>query len=124
MHLLLEAKNLLFCIMHSWLFNLLEDGLIGPALEDGVVLHQGLGVALHCNAGGRNEWIRFFITWERQPELVTPQGLVGSQVNESPMIKPRGTSTLGRSSTEPRELMERLSRPAQGAGRLPGKGDG
>lgn len=36
------------------------------------------------------------ITWERQPELVTPQGLVGSQVNESPMIKPRGKAEHAR----------------------------
>lgn len=53
MHLLLEDQEPVV-LYNAFLVvgALLEDGLVGPALEDGVVLHQGLGVALHCNAGG------------------------------------------------------------------------
>lgn len=53
MHLLLEDQEPVV-LYNAFLVAraLLEDGLVGLALEDGVLLHQGLGVALHCNAGG------------------------------------------------------------------------
>jgi hypothetical protein len=51
--LLLEDKELV--VLHdalSVVCDLLEDGLVGLALEDDVLLNQGLNTAPHCNAIG------------------------------------------------------------------------
>lgn len=51
--LLLEDKELV--VVHDALpvvCDLLEDGLVGLALEDNVLLDQGLDTAPHCNAIG------------------------------------------------------------------------
>lgn len=51
--LLLEDKELV--VLHdalSVVCDLLEDGLVGLALEDDVLLYQGLNTAPHCNAIG------------------------------------------------------------------------
>lgn len=51
--LLLEDQELI--VLHdafSVVSDLLEDGLVGLALEDDVLLHQGLSTAPHCYAIG------------------------------------------------------------------------
>lgn len=51
--LLLEDEKLV--VLHdalSVVCDLLEDGLVGLALEDGILLHQGLDTAPYCNAVG------------------------------------------------------------------------
>lgn len=51
--LLLEDKELV--VLHdalSVVCDLLEDGLVGLALEDDVLLYQGLNTTPHCNAVG------------------------------------------------------------------------
>lgn len=51
--LLLEDQELV--VLHdafSVVCDLLEDGLVGLALEDDILLNQGLHAAPHCNAIG------------------------------------------------------------------------
>lgn len=111
--------------MHSWLFELCWK-MVLLVLPWKMVFSCTRALAWPCTAmpEARNEWIRFFITWERQPELVTPQGLVRSQVNESPIIKLRGTSTLGRSALSQESSWKGCRGQPEHQRRLPRKGDG
>lgn len=82
--------------------DLLKDGFAGLALEDDVLLHQGLGAAPHCDAVGpeRMDPVLYYLgeTVRACHTSGTPGLVGGGQVRGTAVIKRRGKSMLGRAA--------------------------
>lgn len=118
--LLLEDQELV--VLHDALAvvsDLLEDGLVGLALEDDVLLNQGLRAAPHCNAVGPEGVDPVLQDLGEAARAVTETHRLLDAGQVSDCHKTRESKRAGEVSTEQEELwVGRRGQPAGATGVL------